>query len=381
MPQALSLEALSELISDIYDCAIHPEGWEQTLVKINTTLNGAYTAISMADKEYLRPTLVAHSPWDRSELERLHRDFAATDVVGARESAFGDVDAPVSTLNLVDEAEFQTSRFYREWAGPQGLRDGCILKFADTANRLGQLVVTTRDNREIISADERRFMGLLSPHLRRAALIGDLLDNKRVETQLFRSALDRLTVAVFLVDAESKIMYANEKAEALLVSQSHVLSRGGTLTTVNAAMAEPMADTIRRTTSQDLGSRGIGIPVGGGRTAPAVAYVLPLGNGAARSAFQPAAAAVFISTSVGVVPAPEAVLATLYDLTPSEARVLLKVGEGQTVVAVALELAVSENTVKTHLARVFQKVGVNRQPDLVAIVAALRPPVALGDVS
>jgi DNA-binding CsgD family transcriptional regulator len=74
-------------------------------------------------------------------------------------------------------------------------------------------------------------------------------------------------------------------------------------------------------------------------------------------------------------------MATLYDLTPSEARVLLKIGEGQTVTAVALELAVSENTVKTHLARVFQKVGVNRQPDLVSIVAALRPPVVLGDGS
>jgi DNA-binding CsgD family transcriptional regulator/PAS domain-containing protein len=377
----LSLENLSELISDIYDCAIHPEGWDQTLTKINASLDGAYTAISMADKEYLRPTLVAHSPWSRDELERLHREFASTDVVGARESAFGDVDTAVSTLKLISEAEFQESRFYKEWAGPQGLRDGCILKFVDTADRFGQLVTTTRSDRDIISADERRFMALLSPHLRRAALIGDLLDNKRVETQLYRSALDRLTVAVLLVDADSRIMYANEKADALLAAQTHVISRAGMLATVNAATVEPLADAIRRTTSQDLGSRGIGIPVGLGRTSPAVAYVLPLGTGVARSAFQPAAAAVFVSTSVGAVPAPEAVMATLYDLTPSEARVLLKIGEGQTVTAVALELAVSENTVKTHLARVFQKVGVNRQPDLVSIVAALRPPVVLGDGS
>jgi DNA-binding CsgD family transcriptional regulator/PAS domain-containing protein len=377
----LSLENLSELISDIYDCAIHPEGWDQTLTKINASLDGAYTAISMADKEYLRPTLVAHSPWSRDELERLHREFASTDVVGARESAFGDVDTAVSTLKLISEAEFQESRFYKEWAGPQGLRDGCILKFVDTADRFGQLVTTTRSDRDIISADERRFTALLSPHLRRAALIGDLLDNKRVETQLYRSALDRLTVAVLLVDADSRIMYANAKADALLAAQTHVISRAGMLATVNAATVEPLADAIRRTTSQDLGSRGIGIPVGLGRTSPAVAYVLPLGTGVARSAFQPAAAAVFVSTSVGAVPAPEAVMATLYDLTPSEARVLLKIGEGQTVTAVALELAVSENTVKTHLARVFQKVGVNRQPDLVSIVAALRPPVVLGDGS
>ncbi len=378
MPQDLSLEKLSELISEVYDCAIHPEGWERALANINTLLEGAYTTVFLLNRVDMQYTLLAMSPWDPLQLETLARNFRPEEVPGTLESAFGDVDAPVSTMNIMAEAEFQKCRFFREWAAPQGLRDGCITKFADTGARLGQMVTTTRANRDVISVEERRFIALLSPHIRRAALIGDLLDNKRVETQLFRSALDRLSVAVFLVDAGSKIMYANEKADMLLSSQSHVLSKAGILTTVNTAMAEPMADTIRRTTSQDLGSRGIGIPVGSGRDAPVVAYVLPLGGGTARSAFQPAAAAVFISTAVGAVPASEAVLATLYDLTPSEARVLLKVGEGQTVTAVALELGVSENTVKTHLARVFQKVGVNRQPDLVAIVAALRPPVALG---
>jgi hypothetical protein len=166
----MSLEHLSELISDIYDCSIDPGGWERTLTKINASLNGAYTTLYMFDQTALRHTLLAHSPWDPEQFVRLDRDFQAREVPGTVECAIGDVDTPLSTLAMMSEQDFQASRFYREWAAPQGLRDGCIVKFADTAERVGMMVMTTRDNREAISAEQRRFIALLSPHLRRAAI-------------------------------------------------------------------------------------------------------------------------------------------------------------------------------------------------------------------
>jgi DNA-binding CsgD family transcriptional regulator len=70
------------------------------------------------------------------------------------------------------------------------------------------------------------------------------------------------------------------------------------------------------------------------------------------------------------------VFATLYDLTPAEARLMHKIGSGMTVAAAAEALFVSEATVKTHLQRVFRKVDVSRQSDLVALIDSLRPPVA-----
>jgi DNA-binding CsgD family transcriptional regulator/PAS domain-containing protein len=367
---------LFDLVTDIYDCALDPTGWEPTLIKINNVLGGAYTAMSIADIRYDKAQLLVHSPWDPRQLEILHRDFAIHEVPGAREVALGDVDAPNSTLAVVSETEFQATRFYRDWAGPQGLRDGCVMKFAHTAERLGIISVITRANRDIISAEEREFMALLSPHLRRAALIGDLLQNKLVETQLYRSALDRLTVAVYLVNANSKILYQNQAADALLSAANHFAVKAGVLSARHPVTAAPLADAIRRAAGEELGSRGIGIPVSLGTTPSAVAYVLPLNSGAVRSALQPATAAVFVSTA-GILPSElETVFATLYDLTPAEARLMHKIGSGMTPSAAAEALSVSEATVKTHLQRVFRKTDVSRQSELVALIDSLRPPIA-----
>ena len=45
---------------------------------------------------------------------------------------------------------------------------------------------------------------------------------------------------------------------------------------------------------------------------------------------------------------------------------------------VAPALGISETTVKTHLQHVFDKTGINRQADLVKLVAGYMSPLAAG---
>jgi DNA-binding NarL/FixJ family response regulator len=71
--------------------------------------------------------------------------------------------------------------------------------------------------------------------------------------------------------------------------------------------------------------------------------------------------------------APDAI-AKAYKLTPSELRVLLAVVEVGGVPEVAEALGVAETTVKTHLGRLYQKVGARRQADLVKVVAGFSNP-------
>ncbi|RVD15145.1 helix-turn-helix transcriptional regulator, partial [Mesorhizobium sp. M4B.F.Ca.ET.017.02.2.1] len=109
---------------------------------------------------------------------------------------------------------------------------------------------------------------------------------------------------------------------------------------------------------------------------PAVAYVLPLTEGPARAAFRPACAAVFVSTTTSASPLPEAVLTTLFDLTPAEARVLLRIGSGLSAPRSAVALGIGENTLKTHLNRIFAKTGTRRQADLVKLISDMGAPLA-----
>jgi DNA-binding CsgD family transcriptional regulator len=62
-------------------------------------------------------------------------------------------------------------------------------------------------------------------------------------------------------------------------------------------------------------------------------------------------------------------------LTPRELRVLFAIVEVGGVPEVAEVLGVSAETVKTHLARLFEKTGASRQADLVKLVATFSNPL------
>ena len=61
-------------------------------------------------------------------------------------------------------------------------------------------------------------------------------------------------------------------------------------------------------------------------------------------------------------------LRDLFELTPTEAKVALSIAAGNDVPDAARELRISTNTVHTHLRRIFRKLGVGRQADLVRVL-------------
>jgi DNA-binding CsgD family transcriptional regulator len=370
-----SHEELSTLIGKIYDCAVVPEGWSAALTQINATLEGAYTTISLADMQTFAGVMAAHSAWDPEMLRVLNDDYGIDGVPGLREVVFGPIDVPRSTMQQMDEQVFQASPFYQNWVKPQALRDACIAKFAQTGGRLGLLGVITSAKRDIINDEERSFIAMLSPHIRRAAMIGDLLMQHDMKARFYRSSFNSIGTPVVLVDGTARIIDVNETADALLAIGQPIARQSGQLTGSNAFATSALHDAIARAAQgdDDIGDRGIGIPLSLPRETPAVAYVLPVSRGAAREVLRPAAAAVFISSAAGAMPPPQDALVTLFNLTPAEATVLLQIGGGATPAVAAAEIGVSENTVKSHLQRVFAKTGTARQADLVKLLASLGP--------
>lgn len=73
------------------------------------------------------------------------------------------------------------------------------------------------------------------------------------------------------------------------------------------------------------------------------------------------------------LPRPEerALIAKLFDLSATEARVATLIGQGKSVVEVASLLSSSPGTVRNHLKAVFAKTGVSRQGELAALLARL----------
>lgn len=61
-------------------------------------------------------------------------------------------------------------------------------------------------------------------------------------------------------------------------------------------------------------------------------------------------------------------------LSPQEQRIIVLVAAGLTDLAIGMELGVSENTVKTHLKRIYQKAGARCRAEAVAIWCQSRSP-------
>ncbi|ESY72059.1 LuxR family transcriptional regulator [Mesorhizobium sp. LNHC252B00] len=378
MMERLSSDVLSSIIGDIYDCVLNPDGWAGVMTRITEAVDAAYTTIALASTAGNRGRFAAQSPWDPVQMRVLQEDYDFDAIPGLKAAIVGDIDTPVATLSHMSEAELQETPFFQNWAKPQGLREACITKFVHTPDRIGLMGCTTRASREVISIEEQRFLALLSPHLRRASMIGDLLDQARVTANLYRQALDHLAVPVVLTGANGKILHANGAADRMFSAQGPILSRNGLLQAQNLVTARALLEAIASAASEDasLGSRGIGLPISAPGQPPAVAYVLPLTEGTARAAFRPACAAVFVSTTTSSSPLPEAVLTALFDLTPAEARVLLRIGSGLSASKSALALGIGENTLKTHLNRIFAKTSTRRQADLVKLVSDIGTPLA-----
>jgi DNA-binding CsgD family transcriptional regulator len=126
----------------------------------------------------------------------------------------------------------------------------------------------------------------------------------------------------------------------------------------------------------DLGLRGNGIPLPGVDGSSAVCYILPLGKSERRRALGPGLAAVFISTNAQGIPPAVEVLSALTGLTTREARIALMIADGLAPNEAAQTLGISINTVRTHIAKIFEKTGVNSHQGLIKFANGLSLPLA-----
>ena len=111
------------------------------------------------------------------------------------------MEEPIATGDLVPYDEFLQTRFYREWAQPQGLVDFVSITLEKTARKAAMFGVFRHARNGVVNEAARQRVRLVSPHIRRAVLISKVVDFKRDEAEMFARTLDGLRAAVILVDA------------------------------------------------------------------------------------------------------------------------------------------------------------------------------------
>lgn len=364
-------EDFSTLVGSIYDCALDPGLWPDVLAALCREMDFRMSSLILAADPYDRTLLditVGITAEERAGMLALGRE--AVEAWGPPGTlAALPLETPI-VRSIVNPRAAET-RYVREACLPLGLFDNVSIMFSRDSASFSVLSFGRHVDDGPVGEDELATARLLVPHLKRALVISRLLEAQAVERATWRAVLDALAVAVLLVGPDLRLLHANRAGEALLRAAHPLGLRHGRVT-APAGLAAALAAALA-VPAGSIGRRGLAIPARRSDGEEMVIHLLPL---AAGSPLHGAAAALFAAPAVHPRPAPLDAIAALFDLTPTETRVLELAGAGRSTAEIAAALGVAASTVRTHLLRVFEKTGAHRRTDLVALLAAFSLPLA-----
>lgn len=374
-----SASALSDLIGTIYDCALDPARWDEVLTRVRSELRFHHSALTLIELRSGAVRLSISSgvsePW-RSRMD----DYGSAIVEqwgGPHVILTHPLHEP-AVLSRINPGALATGRYRKEWAEPQGLIDVMALVVARDDEAVGSVGLGRHRRDGPIGDEEVRAAALLLPHLQRTIAISRLLDLKTATAATFEAVIHELATAVLLIDAECRVVHANPAAHELLGLADAIRLREERLRLNSRGANKALAVAVRQAASgaNAIGRKGFNIPLRMDRGNERILHLLPLRPRIERTGTSAAAvAAVFVSPSNRRNDAGADIIAELFDLTPAEARVLNEVVGGRGNAAIASTLGIGEATVRTHLLRLFDKTGVHRRAELVALVSSFDLPV------
>jgi len=375
MLNPVSPEVLSELIGSIYDCALDPGHWDQTLSELRDAYRGRATALLLTDRRDGRVLILKNVGIKPGEFEEQVRHAPEANAAQAKFIEENSLDQLMVISRSAHQSDWKTSPYL------QNLR-----KFGYIDN-ITHFLIWGPDHASLFGAARVEGQGsftereiglgeLLLPHLRRAVTISKVLDARAIERDRLAETLDALRCGVFLTKQNGAILHANRAAERLMRHSGSVESFRGVVRAKAPEAAGELRSAIRLAAEDEtaLGKTGLAIRLNEDDESPLFAHVLPLARGELRTRLEPeAVAAVFIGGGSDEASGADEVAAA-FGLTPAETRLLESLLAGRSLKETAAALGVAITTAKTHLDNVFQKTGVNRQAELMRLAARAASP-------
>lgn len=200
------------------------------------------------------------------------------------------------------------------------------------------------------------------------AIMRDVTERRQAE-----ETLNLLSTGMALVDRDCRLLLANRSASRLFDFGDGLTLSHGRISAALRDQVEQLRDLVDRACSGrsrdgDEGRfAGVMTVDRDNDVRPLSIMVAPVQLGEA-SEGDSRVAAIFIRDLEVRQSVPPEVLATLFGLTPAEARVVVELVKGKRPQEVADELNVSLNTVRNQLKQIFSKTNTGRQSELISLV-------------
>jgi DNA-binding CsgD family transcriptional regulator len=189
--------------------------------------------------------------------------------------------------------------------------------------------------------------------------------------------VDQMPVGVFLVDGGGSVVWMNRSAQALMGKPGRVALRDGRLRSAWKAVNESLDRLVERAVAPASNPEACE-PVAVILSRPSdasllVAVIRPLEPLRGPDTQHAARAVIFVSDPGRHLRPSRERLHSLFGLSHAECGLVELLAAGHSLRAAAARLAITNESARTYLKRIFEKTGTRRQAELVALALAAAP--------
>ena len=369
------LDQLSATIEKIYAAAADGSRWGEAFAEVERLTDCAGVVVNLVAKEgatesrtLFGPRILEHS--SSSEVEDYDRDLLP--ICPRVAAGIAHPNAPyLCDYMIISESAMDRDPVY-DWYGRHGLRYFVGSTLGETNRHRLMWSVQRTPNQGHAQDDDIRLFELLKPHVARSLILADQLGTLRSQQRFNSAVLEALPQAVFALDANGTLLFANAPGRDLLAAADGISVTSGRLQTL-LPRDQALLDSIIRgaiVSSSGSSSGWVSISRRSRRLAYAV-FVAPLHGAEEELTAAAAKVLVIVHDPAAHRCADEQMLTSLYGLTGAEARLASALSGGHSLESAAVLLCIRPSTARAHLKAVFRKVGINRQQDLVRLLASL----------
>ncbi|MEH2497624.1 DNA-binding CsgD family transcriptional regulator/PAS domain-containing protein [Bradyrhizobium sp. AZCC 1678] len=372
-----SQDRLLTAVEAIYEAATDPSKWPTALGAIADCFGDVGAVLVWRRDDGSFGTIVSDTlidaQRDYEESGWASRDIRAT---RAMERGYFFNGVPLTDRHLCSPDEIRSDPCYTQFLAKHGL--GWVAGIAVSPDpHVGVIVSIQRDasRKPEFSDDELGLLVTIGRHIEKSLRLSIRLLDAELTGLGLGEALARIGIGVFSLDSLGRVVFSNPAGRRLIGDELHLvqdrlcIGSGTTREAIDKAISRAL-----RGYRHDLFAEPRPLLVHSlNSNRRLVIYLLPIGE-------RTSIAEEFLTNTRAIVlvieqkldePPDPTLVRDVLGLTLGEARIAALVGSGLPPREAAERLGIAEDTARNLLKRVFAKVGVSRQSELVGLLAKL----------
>jgi len=369
------LQHVPELTTQIYQGSLEAKPWQSFLRGLRVVTGSDSATMTLRKAKDGVASLTFFDSLNEPSAEHV-RD------ISLEYARLGHPNPLISTLSrtggiftidqVIERNALLQSDFYLKLMQPAGVEHMLAMHFPESGGADCFLGLLRGPDKQNFGDEEKQLLLSIKPHLEYALKVHSKIKRNEIEKEIYSEAMNRLAIGTIVLDGHGKVLELNRTAKDILQRNS-----GISLNDKNLALAKPRyrdefnrlvraAIEWRETQRQGVFAEALRVDCAAGadlglliRPAPDTDWYQDAGT---------PSVVVYIEDFGGDTRAPEQVVARLFGLTKSEARLAALLASGLTLTDAAVKLNLTESSVRTYSKKIFAKMGVGRQAELVRLI-------------